>query len=467
MTVETYGEHAENAARALNRLIRGDELPVDATAVEQMLHCREAVADALRERLYGVGLNTWYAEKNVPAPPSAELNLRVLDNKLATLVDTIAFTVPSLPISERLSLFEVLGTASKDPVVETWRDAAIELIAATHALDAAADKPWRRDHGAGWYVMRDIAVALEAVLVLDARLAEVGLLSEHVQPESAMSLEEKRLVASQAARVATWYATSDAADLASPRSPRSLSNLLHPVALVAAPEDLAAAQERLATFLRPLITSDSAYMGEPEISADSARQLTASQLHLCRVFANMAARSPKTQSFVEFFNERAQVLEDLQPQISHLVDVMPHEPNRRRFWQQGELTAAVTRMEERGIPLTLQPHQMLALANATHDVTYNLARSLRRELLRTVTNLHDAHPRHADGPVRVGRRSRLEATVTDLVNLPAPQSPVTRFSSPLQRGALRQTLDITPTAPRPPSPYPAARSLGAYDGPNF
>jgi len=82
----------------------------------------------------------------------------------------------------------------------------------------------------------------------------------------------------------------------------------------------------LATFLRPLITSDSAYMGEPEISADSARQLTASQLHLCRVFANMAARSPKTQSFVEFFNERAQVLEDLQPQISHLVDVMPHEP---------------------------------------------------------------------------------------------------------------------------------------------
>ncbi len=103
---------------------------------------------------------------------------------------------------------------------------------------------------------------------------------------------------------------------------------------------------------------------------------------------------------------------------------------------------------------------MLALANATHEVTHNLGRSLRRELLRTHSNLRDGSPRHAGGPVRVGRGSRLEATLTDLVNMPAPKSPVAQFSNPLQRAALRQTLDMTPTAPRPPSPFPAARSLG-------
>ena len=174
----------------------------------------------------------------------------------------------------------------------------------------------------------------------------------------------------------------------------------------------------------------------------------------------MAARSPKTAGFASFFRQRAEVLESLQPQIRHLVDLTPHEPNLRRVWQQGELTAALTRMHGRGIELTLQPHQMLALANATHEVTHNLGRSLRRELLRPHSNLLDGHPRHQDGPVTVGRGSRLEATLTDLVNMPAPTSPVAQFSSPLQRAALRQTLDITPTAPRPPSPYPAARSPG-------
>jgi hypothetical protein len=207
------------------------------------------------------------------------------------------------------------------------------------------------------------------------------------------------------------------------------------------------------------------YMGEPEISADSARQITASQLHLCRVFAQMAARSPKTTGFERFFLQRAEVLAALQPQISHLVDLTEQEPDRRRFWQQSEVTAAITRMREQRIELRLQPHQMLTLANATHDVTRNLGRSLRRELLRSTSNLYDGHPRHPDGPLRVGRGSRLEATLTDLVNMPAPTSPVAQFNTPLQRAALRHTLDMTPTAARPPSPYPAARSAAAPNTP--
>ncbi len=459
MTVETYGEHAENGAWALNRLLSEDLLPAETAAVDQLLHCRQAVVDALRQRLYNVGLNTSYPARNLPAPAPG-LNLEGIDNKLATLLNNIASSVPNLPNDERPSPLEVLGTASTDPVVETWREAATELLAATHALDSAEDKPWLRDHGAGWFVLRDVAVAIEAVLVLDDRLAEVGLLNEHHQPTYPLGLEEKRLIASQAARVATWYATSDAPDHATPRTLRAATTVKHPVSLVSVPEDLAAAQQRLAAFLRPLTATNAFYIGEPEISADSARQVTASQLHLCRVFANMATRSPKTVVFVPFFNERAEVLEALQPQVTHLIDLTAHEPDMRRFWQQGELTAAINRMQERGVELTLQPHQMLALANATHEVTHNLGKSLRRELLRSNSNILDGNPRHAGGPVRVGRRSRLEATITDLVNMPAPRSPVTQFNNPLQRAALRQTLDMTPTAPRPPSPFPAARTLG-------
>src|SRR5437763_71973 len=87
-------------------------------------------------------------------------------------------------------------------------------------------------------------------------------------------------------------------------------------------------------------------------------------------------------------------------------------------------TCSSTLMEDHGLELRLQLHQMLVLANATHHVTHNLGRSLRRELLRSRSNLRDGNPRHEDGPVRVGRRSRLEATVTDLVNMPAPAAPV-------------------------------------------
>lgn len=465
MTVTTYGEHAENAARALNVLILGDVIPADEEAADQLLYCREAVIDALRQRLFDVGQDSWYPPRDHLPARTPKPTLAGLEEKLATLVDNIAFALPMLPLDERRSPLEVLGPASSDPTVEAWREAAIELLAASHALSAAAEQPWRSDPGSGWWVMRDVSVALEAVLVLDARLDEVGLLADHSRPDYAMGLDEKRMVLSQAARVATWHATSATPDQATPRVQRAAPpGVVQPVTLVSAPEDLAAAQQCLGRFLRPLMAYDSAFAGEPEISADSARQVTASQLYLCRAFAQAAALSSKASMFVAFFTERAEVLEALQPQISHLVDVSDHEPNMRRFWQQSELTTAVARMEEQGVQIWLQPAQMSELAKATHEVTHNVGKALRRELLRGTSNLLDGHPRNQEGPVRVGRRSRLETTLTDLVNMPAPSQPVARFSNPLQRAALKQSLDLTPSASRPPTPFPAARGA-TYDAP--
>ncbi|GAB2444403.1 hypothetical protein GCM10027062_25170 [Nocardioides hungaricus] len=462
MTVSTYGEHAENAAQALNDLIRDDVIPADEVAVDQLLHCRQAVVDALRQRLYDVGQDSWYPPPDHLPARTPKPTLAGLDEKLATLVDNIAFALPTLPLDERRSPADYLTPASTDPTVEAWRAAAIELLAASHALSAAAEQPWRTDPGAGWWVMRDVSVALEAVVVLDSRLEEVGLLAEHQRPDDAMRLDEKRMVLSQTARVATWHATSASPEAATPRLRQAApSTVVEPVSLVSTPDDLAAAQQRLARFLRPLHASDAFYAAEPEITADSARQVTASQLYLCRAFAKAAGQSVKTGKFAALFEERAEVLESLQPQISHLLDVSEvRDPNMRRFWQQSELTTAVARMEDQGVPIRLQPTQMVELAKATHEVTHNLGKALRRELLRTNSNLRDGNPRHADGPVRVGRRSRLEATLTDLINMPAPKLPVAQFNNPLQRAALRRTLDMTPTASQPPSPFPAARSLG-------
>lgn len=80
---------------------------------------------------------------------------------------------------------------------------------------------------------------------------------------------------------------------------------MHPVSLVSVSEELAAVQQRVATFLRP--------------------------------------------------------------HLRHLVDVSPQEPNMRRFWQQGEITAAITRIEDQGPRADSPAHRTLGSANAAHD----------------------------------------------------------------------------------------------------
>ena len=257
MTVTTYGKHAENAAQALNALICDDVIPADEHAVDRLLHCRETVVYALRQRLYDLGQDTWYPPPDHLPAKTPKPSLAGLDAKLATLVDSIAFALPTLPLDELRSTSDYLALASDDPTVEAWRAAAVELLSASHALSASEEQPWRTDPGAGWWVMRDAAVALEAVLVLDSRLDEVGLLAEHQRPHHAMGLDEKRMVLSQTARVATWYATSASPEDATPRlQPRVLSTVVQPVSIVSTPADLEAAQQRLSRFLRPLSASD-------------------------------------------------------------------------------------------------------------------------------------------------------------------------------------------------------------------
>lgn len=460
MSAETYGDHQEAAAAALTQLIVRDLIPVEPMDVDQLLHCRDIAVDALRQRLYTLGLNTHYSASPVPAK-ATNLRLTQVNPNLATLLDRITFEVPTRPPDERRAASEILVRRSDDLAVELLRLAAIELLAGSHALDVASERPWLRDRGGGWYLVRDVAVTTEALLVLDSRLGEVGLLNEHHRPESALGLEEQRMVASQCARTATWHATSDTPDLATPDVPGRPAPA-GPVQTIMQASDLASAQRRLATFLKPMHAGDAQYTGEPDCDATTARTVVASQLFLCKHFEDLTRGVPGTQAIRDEFATRREILQDVAAFMPRLSDAEDRGRNLRAAWQQGELTTAFSRMRRAG-EVSLNPAQLLDLANATHDATHTVGKALRRELLRDTTTLRMDDPTKQVGRTRVYRRHPLERALTDLVNVPAPSAPVARYSSPLQRAALRATLDVTPTSRRAPSPYPKARAAATSD----
>lgn len=459
---QTYGEHQEEAAAALTRLVVSDTLPTDQSDIDRMLVCREVVIDALRQRLYGLGLTGHYSPGLIPATPR-RLSLIGIEQHLPTLVDRIVFDFPTLPVGQRSPATEALTHAGSDPTVDLWQQVAVALLAGSHALDTAPDRPWLRDQGAGWYLMRDIAVALEAVIVLDSRLAEVGLLQDHEWPDTALDLAERRMIASQCARVAGWHATSDSPDGATADTPQPRA-VVGPVVTVTAPAHLADAQRRLANYLRPSHGNEVFFTGEPETDASTARMVVSSQLFLLEEFEQLAIKVPGSGSIRADFANRREVLAELQPNMKRLVDAEDRGRNLRASWQQGELTTALHRLQRSG-RLQLTTSQLHELANASHEVTNNLGKALRRELLRDHSNLRLADPTGQVGPTRVYRKHPFERTLTDLVNIPAPTAPVARYSSPLQRAALQRTLDLTPTGRRPPSPYPRAR--GQVSSPTF
>jgi hypothetical protein len=463
MSVETYGEHQEGAAAALNRLITADEIPAEVADVEQILHCRDIVIDALRQRLYALGLNTHHPATAVPTQIQNP-RLTKVDQNLATLLDRVAFEAPTLRMDERRPATDVLQQRSEDTAVRLWQRAAIELLAGSHALDAAAERPWLRDKGSGWYLMRDVAVTMEAVLVLDSRMEEVGLLSGHNRPETTLGLEERRMITSQCARVATWHATSDSPDLATPDVPSDRVVVAGPVHTIREPTDLAAAQRQLATYLRPSHGNDVFYDGEPQIDSTTARMVVVSQVFLTRTFEAIAEKVPGTESIRAEFAARREILQDIQTSMAYLVDDQDRGRNMRAVWQQGELTTAVRRMQRDLVDMRMSPAQLHELASATHETAHNAAKALRRELLRNSSNLRMEDPTQQVGRTRLHRYHPLERSLTDMVNVPSPSAPVAKYSNPLQRAALRATLDVTPTSRRAPNPYPAARgvSMSSY-----
>jgi len=205
-----------------------------------------------------------------------------------------------------------------------------------------------------------------------------------------------------------------------------------------------------------MINDGSGYNAEPQIAAATARQLITSQLFLTGYFAEIAAEHPRASALASEFRLREEMLSAIQPRMRYLEDVKKYEADWHRRHQQAEITVAITGWIRNAKPFTLTSAQLLDLANATHEVTHNLATSLRRELLRKDSNLGKAHPIHRGRILPVGRRTPLDVALTDLVNVEAPTTPISEYTAPLQRAALRGTLDLTPTELRTPCPHPIA-----------
>lgn len=455
MNVPTYGDHAETVAGCLQELLVTDDLPAARADVEALLACREALLDALRERLTLFGATPNHRSKF--DRPGSLLVLSHVDQQLSGLLDRVVYEMPRMILDgERPRPSDLLGPPQSNRTVDLWRRAAVEFLAGTHALETTQDPTWAHDPGSGWYVLRDLAAAVEATVVLDQRLRQVGLLSQHDRTPNTGPVDEHRLIAGHVARAATWYATSSSPDHATPHLVHDRDLHQGAIYLVSTATDLIAAQRRLASYLRPLSGMSSAYRGEPLISASTARQVVSSQLFLTSLFAEVAAAHPTAGSLAREFTARKETLESIQPRLRYLTDVRSHEVDRHVRAQQGELTSAVRRMKRDGKPFALTGAQILDLATATHQVHLHFATSLRREIRRQDSNLGLAHPIHRKRIRPVGRRSQLDVALTDLISLPAPATPVSEFSSPLMRAALRGTLDLTPTQNRVPCPYPAA-----------
>lgn len=454
MSRPTYRDHAEIVASALQELVVVGDVPTEPTDVSDLLACREAVVDALQERLHAFGV----APARRPSKYQRLEALAVLthvDHELGLLLDRVVYEMPRLVPDGEVRPSDVLGPRRENRTVELWRKTAVELLAGTQALVTAEERTWATHHGAGWYVMRDLATAIEAVVLLDQQLRQLGLLSQHDGPPDTGGVDEHRLVASHVARVATWYATSSSPDEATPSITNKDRVLGTPVYLVSTPSDVIVAQWRLAAYLRPLTTGDPEYLARPHIAAATARQVVSSQMFLTGLFADVASHHSRASALVAEFTTREEMLKSISPQLRYLEDVKKYELDWHSRYQQIEITTAVKAWTRNGKPMSLTSAQLLDLSNATHEVTHNLGKSLRRELLREDSNLGKAHPIHRNRVTRVGRRSKLDAALTDLVNLRAPATPVSEYTAPLQRAALRGTLDLTPTAAQLPRPLPS------------
>ena len=215
---------------------------------------------------------------------------------------------------------------------------------------------------------------------------------------------------------------------------------------------------RLANYLRPLATRDSAYNADPQIAAATARQIVTSQLFLTGHFAEVAANHPRASALAAEFSARKDLLKSVQPRLRYLEDVKRSKVDWHRRHQQAEITRAVHAWIRNAKPITFTSAQgLLDLTNATHEVTHNLGKSLRREILRADTNLGKAHPIHKGRIVRFGRRSSLDSALTDLVSVPAPQRRSANTRRPCSAPLFAAPWTSPPPKPWAPFPHPAVQ----------
>lgn len=453
----TYGEHAELAAAALIRLTGPAQLPIAPDDVEQLLRCRDAVIDSVRQRLYDLGVIT-----NVDSSPSLLAPWTPFkEERIPVQLAVIAACLPRMQDAERTPPLEALGRRSMDLTVDLWRTAAIESLAASAALSSNAHN-WTGDEPGRWLILRDCAAVLEALSLLDLELREVGLLNQHDAPRPMPPIEDVRAVLAQAARVAGWRVTSDSVDRLSSPVRYSVAGERRTdgvVQLVRSTADLQAAQEKLASTLRVPHGNDAFASGEPHISARVARFVMTGQL-LVHSLQSEAAGAVDVVD-LQHLRERLAALVEVDRRIAHLIDADPQlrMAGAAAYLQQTEITTSLHRLQRQGRIDPLSETELRQLDVASASVCRHFGMRLRRELLRDDSNLRLADPSGEVGPARGYHKSPLDRAIGDLIKASMPTMPRATHSVSVQRSVLQRALDATPTRPaqRPRAAAPTHR----------
>jgi hypothetical protein len=450
----TYATHQEAASRALRRMLSADPSDLDGDG-DVVLQCREHVIAALTERLNHLGGVT--SESGPKVVRIDSLGRQPLVH-LAGLLAALDRTGPG-PTAPSDLLPGPSAEHAHSPT-DLWRCVARELMLGNHELTAAAKQPWTHKPEAGWYVLADTASSIEALVVLDHKLGEVGLLP--VAPSDRVLA--RRLVAGDVARMAGWFGTDDSADLATQSINASLGlgggPRVHMVRRVAG---FAAAQRALAGFLRPtLVQYETGSAGErPGLLA--ARALAVGQIRLAEASARWAgAYGGAGAVLAEGFRARIPAYRDLHQSTLRLVEV---EPRRSPLVlaQQSEMV-----MQLRAVrPERLTRRGLVDLSEATHEVAITLGSALRREGMQRKNILTlESRGMGLPEPRPITNRHRgFHAACSRLASDPAPTITAASWGAPVERERLRAALEGTPSGPvRPVRHMPAATARASAPG---
>lgn len=451
MSEPTYGDHAEQTAATLMRLIGVDELPTEQVDITRLLQCREVLIGSVTARLdllVHKGTATQMSGKRRETGPlPSDLGDLAVPSRAVTRLAQVLEAMPRRAEEQRASPMDALDGRHEVHAVELWRTAAAQSLSATHALATAAERTWRDDDGAAWWVLRDVAQVTEAITVLDADLEQMGILNDLDRPAARVDPSVARLVTSHCARVAAWSATNDVADLAAPKTADRV--VLGPVRVVMASSDFPLAARQLAGYLRVghRNTSAGPRAGDPTIALDATRAVLASQRRTVAVATEWASQLSDCEPVRAELENMGAMLGDLAEHLPKIKEVTKQRSQGPAMMQALELNRAVEALRQKsrieGTPPVSQ-RELVSWTESLHRVNVGLGTGLRRELLRPNTNLRYILVPEGLRSHSTGVKQPLTRAAVALATAPAPTLPVNRWVAPTQRTALAQTLDATP-----------------------
>lgn len=427
----SYAQHQEAVSRALHDLLR-DPQPIDDVAM--VLACRDQAVKALRERLdHLAGAHEAEADRTIVTLNSVA---HQPVQHLSQVVHALPLpSVPSLPPSALLPGPEAAQTTAE---ADRWRCVARGLLLGTAELTRADHQPWTQRPAAGWHLVGDAATTVEALLVLDDRLASDGVLPAC----PAASRMNRRLVAAHAAQLAQWFGTDTAADHATAGARHDLGMAGGPpITIVRQSADFATAQRTLTAVLQghaDLLRPGS----DQRAGLTAARALATGQIRLAQQFAawSDAAAEPELG---EQFRARIAGWTTLHRSTTRLVEI----EKRRSPLLLAQQSEMVMRLRADLKPLTVR--QLHELNAATHELTVTVGQVLRQD----ARNLAVLRP-HGIGLPRPRPIDRTEWALTtacqalteDPQPLVSPEPP-----APLhEREQLRRALERSSIGTPPP-----------------